>query len=304
MYRHVDILNKHGYNAFVLHIQDGFRLTWFSNETKVVGLSEFKKMYDIERDFIACPEDLGNRILSFPGRKVIVNQNCYYGFYCFDFQKPQLYPYLHPDIKGVIVKSDHNKEYLGFAYPGLKIYRVYNSIDPEKFVYQPIRNKKKMIACLPSKNPMDLSQIYHILLSRSDQGVNSLKDYEWVFIRNRPEADVIRILRDSLIFIFLSTEEGFGRMPVEAMDSGCLVVAYGAGPLSEFLHPENSFSFTKGDVISVVKSVEEITHSFPENIKKLQTISEAALKTASRYSLRREEESVVAAWHETIGRMP
>src|SRR5437870_2893463 len=35
IYRHVDILNKHGIEAFVLHDRAPFRCTWFENETAI-----------------------------------------------------------------------------------------------------------------------------------------------------------------------------------------------------------------------------------------------------------------------------
>jgi hypothetical protein len=31
MYRHVDILNSAGFDAYIFHDNDGFRLTWFEN---------------------------------------------------------------------------------------------------------------------------------------------------------------------------------------------------------------------------------------------------------------------------------
>ena len=34
LYRHVDILNKNGFNASVIHRKSGFRCTWFYNDTE------------------------------------------------------------------------------------------------------------------------------------------------------------------------------------------------------------------------------------------------------------------------------
>ncbi|MBW2056230.1 MAG: glycosyltransferase family 4 protein [Deltaproteobacteria bacterium] len=301
VYRHVDILNGHGRQAFVLHLERGFRLTWFDNTTRAISLDEFKGTYQADRDVLVIPEDLGERILAFPGRKVIFNQNCYYGFSCFGLREPEIYPYLHPDIIGVFVVSDHNREYLSFAYPRLKIHRVYYGIDPERFAYRPLKEKKKMIACLPAKNSMEVAQVYHQLISRSKQALNVLEDYEWVFIQNRSETEVTRILGDALLFIFLSTNEGFGLMPLEAMASGSLVVAYDSGASSEFLGPSNSFLSAPGDVLGIVRTVERITSLFPGDTRELQAVSEAALRGAREYSLQREIESVVAAWQEITG---
>ena len=299
-YRHIDILNEHGYEAFAFHIQNDFRLSWFENDTKVIHLDAFKRMYDPIKDFISLPEDLGEKILSFPGKKVIFNQGVYLGFYCLGLEKFHAYPYLHPDIKAVLVVSEHNKAYLNFAYPDIKIHRVYNAVQPDKFIYQPLKDKKKVITSLPSKNLLDLSQIYHILMSRAEQGLNNLKEYQWIFIDKKREEEVIGIFRDSFLFLFLSTEEGFGLMPLEAMLSGSLIAAYDAGPLSEFLCNKTAILSQKGDIISLVKSIEEITKSFHQNGEKLQAMSEAALDIALRYSLQREKESVLSAWKEII----
>jgi len=40
IYRHVDILNRHGYSAFVLHRKWGFRCSWFHNKTKIAYSSQ------------------------------------------------------------------------------------------------------------------------------------------------------------------------------------------------------------------------------------------------------------------------
>jgi len=298
MYRHVDILNKHGYRTFALHVQKGFRLKWFANDTEVICLEDFRRIYLPDRDIIVLPEDLGEGILNFPGKKVIFNQGVYLGFYCMGLTKVQAYPYLHPDVKGAIVVSDHNRKYLSFVYPDLKIYRVYNAIEPEKFRYRSVSDKKKLIACLPAKNLVDLSQVYHILRSRAHQGINQLKDYEWIFIENMSEQNVARAFGSSLIFIFLSTEEGVGRMPLEAMLSGSLVVAYNGGPLPEYLDDKNSFLSERGDVLGIVRDVEKIVQSFNEEKKLLEQVGKAAFETASRYSAKREKESVLKAWEE------
>ncbi|MBN1850760.1 MAG: glycosyltransferase [Deltaproteobacteria bacterium] len=301
MYRHVDILNQHGYQSFALHMQSDYRLTWFDNQTAVISLDKFQKIYRSEHDIMVLPEDLGDRILSFPGKKVIFNQGVYLGFYSLGLKKVRAYPYLDSDIKAVIVVSEHNREYLEFAYPGVKIYRTFNGVEDKKFTYQPVQQKKKQIACLPAKNPLDLAQVFHILSSRSVQGLNQTGDYQWSFIENLSETDVIRTLQDSLIFIFLSTEEGFPLMPLEAMLSGCLVVGYKAGPLLECLNNGNSFLCPKGDALAVARTIEDITTSLQSNAADLQTVSLAALNKAGEYSPKREEESIITAWEGIVG---
>lgn len=294
IYRHVDILNKHNYQAFILHTAAGFKVTWFDHHTKIINLDKFKSLFDPETDFIVFPEDYGNDILCFPGKKIIFNQNVYYGFHIFSLQKPVSYPYLHPDIKGVMVVSDHNEKYLHFAYPELNIFRVYCGVNSETFAFRPLSQKKKIIACNPAKRPLDISLLYHLLQSRAEQELNHLGEYEWVFIENKTEKEVAQIMQDSLIFIFLSKEEGFPLMPLEAMACGCLVIAYDVGPVTEYLSAP--FLFKPGDMPSIAESIEMIAQSDAEKMEKWEIISRANRDVAERYSLQREEESVIAAW--------
>ena len=69
IYKHVHILNRYNYQAFVLPPKKEFKITWFNHQTKIVDLDEFKNLFDKQRDFIVLPEDLGSDILSSPGKK-------------------------------------------------------------------------------------------------------------------------------------------------------------------------------------------------------------------------------------------
>lgn len=151
IYRHVEILTKYGYQAFVLHTQRDFKITWFNHQVEIIDLEIFQNLFDSESDFLVFPEDLGNDILSFPGKKLIFNQNIYYGFETFSLQKSALYPYLHSDVKGALVVSEHNQEPLKFAYPELDIFRIYYGVDAEKFPFQPLSKKKKRLPAIPPK---------------------------------------------------------------------------------------------------------------------------------------------------------
>lgn len=298
IYRHVDILNRFNYQAFVLHTQTDFIITWFNHTTKIVDLDAFNKLFDKERDFLVLPEDLGSGILSFPGKKVIFNQNIYYGFRIFDWQKPEPYPYLHCDVRGVLVVSEHSKKYLSFAYPELDIFRVYCGLDTNKFAFKYLHQKKKKIACNPAKRPLDISLLYHLLQSRAEQRINVLSDYEWVFIENKTETEVVQIMQESLIFLFLSKEEGFPLMPLEAMSCGCLVFAYDVAPLTEYIPKE--FLFEQGDIMGIAKSIETIAEFLEEKIEKWQPICKNSRDIALQYSLEKEEQRVIATWEEIL----
>jgi glycosyltransferase involved in cell wall biosynthesis len=299
-YQHVDILNRNGYQAFVFHPADDFRLTWFENETKVINRLARRSIYDETRDYIVLPEDLGARIRSYPGKKVIFNKNLYYGFTTFR-RGERYYPYHDPQVVCAFVVSEHNKLHLNYAYPGLDVIRVRPGIDLDLFSYVALKRKKKQVACI-LKSKGQLLTLYHTLRSRAEAGLNPLKEYEWVFINGQSEREVANTLRDSILFIFLSVEEGLPRMPLEAMSCGCLVAGFRSGALGECLPPNIDFEY--GDIMGIADFIEEVAKSSPEKMDQWQASCEIGRDKASAYSLKEQEDSVLMAWESILLKEP
>jgi glycosyltransferase involved in cell wall biosynthesis len=296
VYRHVEILRKHGIEAFILHLTPGFRLKWFANNTPVVSADDFSRMFDLQRDVIALPEDLGENILKFPGRKVVINQGAYNGFGAFPLKRPIMDPYMDASVIGVLVVSAHNKEYLQFAYPKLRVIRVFNSIDPEKYSYCELSQKQRVIACPGLKNQMELKQVVHITNARASQGLNHMDGYRWEFIHDFSEAKTASVLSESLIFLFLSTMEGFPLMPLEAMMSGCIVCAYNIAPMTEYLSSKNALLASPGDIPDMIQKVERAAEWFVRDPGILERLSGEARTTVAAFPPMLQEQSVLEAW--------
>jgi len=300
MYRHVDILARNGYQAYAVHTIKGFRLSWFENDTKVIGRQMFNNLYNQKTDYIVLPEDLGREILTFPGKKIIFNQNIYHGFHAFKFNKIDKWPYLDKNVKFILTVSAHNQRYLEFIFPHIRVRRIYNGVDSEKFVYKPIAQKKRIITVLPTKSPMDTIFLYQAISARARQGLNELKDYRWHFIDSVSEKETAKIFAETLIFLFFSLYEGCPLMPLEAMLSGAVIVAHKRGPYSEYLNNSNSFLIDVSDKLGAVKIVEDIAEKFAYKRQNLTSVSQKAYETARKYSLEREEKSVLKFWKEVL----
>jgi hypothetical protein len=292
-YRHVDILNRHGFDARVLHLQERFRLRWFENDTRVIDHAAFRREHNPVSDVLVVPEDLGEAIQRFPGRKVVFNQNLYHGFQTFGEKVPAVYPYQRPDVVAAFAVSEHNAAALRFACPSLPVFRVFYAIDPARFTFTPITSKRAQIACI-AKAPSQLSAVFHVLNLRARQGLNALGAFEWVFIKGKTEREVADILSASLVFVFLGIEEGLPLMPLEAMASGCLVLGVSAGPVREYL--PSSALFPVGEVQGIAERIETIAAAFPDRLGAFEADAAAGLETTRRYSLEQEEESVLSAW--------
>lgn len=320
IYRHVDILNKHGIPAYVVHKTRRFRVDWFENDTPIVYwrnnlfdrlTAKVGRRLDpaavIElpisggpapkigaADMLVIPEMYGPDLAAAYGRgikKVVLNQNCYLTFRGYSFNRDRLIsPYHHKDVLATLINSVDGEEYLKYAFPDLPLFRFRLSIDPERFSYQ--REKKKQICFSRIKNEQDAMQVVNILKFRG-----ALEDFEIVPFINLPQSEVARIYKESLLFLSFGYPEGFGLPPAEAMACGCVAIGFHGGGGKEFFKPEFSYPIEQGDIIGFARTVEEVIQVYKENPEYVQVKGKkAAAYVQEYYSPKLEEQEVIAAW--------
>jgi hypothetical protein len=295
-YRHVDILNRNGFDAYIFHETEGFRLTWFDNDTRVIGPSSFSTLVDPRTDIVVLPEDLLQRLHDFPCRKVIFNKGIYHGFRSLGTQIPSSYPYCDPSVIGAFVVSGHNNNCLRKAFPQLRIWQVSPEVDVTRFRFRQWNAKARRIACA-AKNLGQLAVVYHTVAARAQACLNSAGTHEWVVIEDKTESEVADILSTSQVLLFLSVEEGLPRLILEGWASGCITVTYSVGPLSELAIDGTAFSY--GDHEAVVDLVEEIASG--SDYRRWEAAAILGHALAREYSPARQERETLAAWAELLG---
>lgn len=292
LYRHVDVLNAHGYHAAIVHRKKRFRCTWFENETRVTYQH---KIQPGPADFIMIPEVYGPRCAElFPGvPKFIFNQNAYYTFvhYLFDL-RDRATPYLHPDVKGALVVSEDSRRYLQFAFPQLTVDRVHNWVNADLFAYREPSAKRPQICFMVRKHPEDALQVINILKFRG-----ALDGIDVVPIDNRTELDVAAILADALLFLSFGYPEGCPLPPMEAMLSGCLTVGYHGMGARETMRPEFTWPVEINDIPGYAKTVEDVLRLWRSAPDALAQQTRAAHDFIAReYSRARETADILALW--------
>lgn len=303
IYDQVDLLNKHNFEAYVLHDKKDFRVQWFPNETKL----KYEESVKIQpNDYIVLPETHIERVRSYPKNKIVIfNQGCYLTFEMITVEKlikdllrkEKRTPYYSGMIKGIIVVSKDSKEYVELCFPNLMTYRIYNGIDPGKYAFQPY--KKKQIAFLVSKNQSDLVQILSIL-----NLTNVLDGWELVPIHQYPEKKVIQILFEAAIYLNFSTQEGFGLVPAEAIACGCIVAGYDGFGGREYFTKTQCHTVPCGDIKAYVhtlkKLIESLNNEFFSDEIRSQT-KKASDYILSTYTMERQETSIVDCWSSITG---
>jgi glycosyltransferase involved in cell wall biosynthesis len=333
IYRHVDILSRNGYDAFVVHEREGFRCTWFENSTPVLGWSS--RRYGGDRslvrragrhlrrgfrhvppdrlflhlherpafalgadDVLVVPEMFGPRLaeIGAGSPKVIFNQNAYFTFkgYSTDATRAT-FPYRAPEVVATLVISEDSRRFIEYAFPETRTYRVRWSIDPLRF--NPPATKQPRISYMPRRGSSDAA---HLLATLAARG--ALDGYEIVPIDGLDEDAVVECLRQSLVFLSLGYHEGLPRPPAEAMACGAIVVGYDGFGGREYLLPEVAFPVPAGDLMRFAETVERVLELHTRQPDELRDrASRAAAFITERYSPEHEEEELLGAWREILG---
>jgi hypothetical protein len=298
-YRHVDILHGAGLDAHIFHPHSRTRLNWFDNRTPVVGPSEFYSIFAPERDIVVFPEDIGDGMLGFPGKKVIFNKNIFRGFSAFGMSPPVMYPYHDDQVIAVFTVSKHNADILGFTYPNLLVEQVPIEIDPGMFFHKPLVDKRPLIMMVP-KALDTLASLYHCIISRGRQGLNRASSFEWILANNMTEREISERFRDALLVIFLSEAEGKGRIPLEAMASGCFVLSCDLPPMTEFVPPQARFM--PNDIVGMARYVEALLELYPTFPASMTEAVEVGRMVAAEFSLEEQRKKVLDAWGRILER--
>lgn len=338
IYRQVDILNKNGYNAHVLHKKIGYKSKFFKNntsirynskifnrlnytlkindsqkklkvikwETKMIFyniISFFKSPFELsfeEDDILVFPEIYGLAINKIEPKlkKIIFNQNCYYSF-----QTNSIF-----DDKNRIPYFDKNLLLTIVASEDALNYFKFAIPDLtirklrlgiDETIFNYSNQKKKQIAFMPRKLEEDLVQVINILKLR-----NNLNDWSFVSIDNKSENEVATILKESMIFLSFNHREGFGLPPAEAMACGCIVVGYAGNGGDEYFNANLNYKVNDRNVVAFVQKIEYVISEFKKDPNlMIEKGLQASNFILNEYNFKNEEADIVSIWTNLSNRM-
>ena len=304
LYRHVDVLNRNGYTASVVHQKKGFRCTWFKNNTPIAYLNDITINDD---DFLVIPEIFGPHIynlsnlaqISKKSKKVIFNQNCRYTFLGQNIASvtaPGLkLPYSdNEQYVATMVVSDDSAHYIKSLFPQQKVFRIHNAINIDTFTYQ--KSSTPQICFMPRKHADDAMQVLGALNLRG-----ALKGVNVIPIDNMNEQQVADTMKKSLFFLSFGYPEGCPLPPAEAMACGCVVVGYDGFGGREYFKSEFSYPIDVGDIVGYTDCVEKLLTQAKKNISPLNKIAkEASNYVRKTYSSKAEEKDILSCWEHLI----
>jgi len=272
IYRHVALLKQMGFDAWVLHPEAGFRHSVLDHHPPVLGFDQLRWQAD---DVVVMPEDLGPALCSLARglRKIIFNQNAYYSFRGFHALSGPLPPYRDPEFVASLVVSEDNRNYLNYAFPGLRCHRLHLCVDPERFRFVGADCKRRQIAYMTRKNGDDVIQVLQILRARG-----RLPDWQFTPIEDVDEQGVALRLEHAALFLAFGHPEGLSLSHLEAMARGCRVIGYSGMGGREFFAGNRAVEISPGDVIAFVQAIEQEAERFSQRHPDLLAAMEAAAR--------------------------
>lgn len=293
-YRHVEILNSAGYEAYLLLSEKGLEAKWFEHKVPIIDAQTYSKLFDPGKDFTVLPEIIG-RSSDIPGNKVIFNQNAYYTFKNYSFKIEHSSIYHDPRLRGVMVVSKDNKKYLDYCFPKLKskIFNITNGVNTQ--VFKPAE-KKKRIAFFLRKNILEVESVFNMLLQRC-----AALGWQFALIQNKTEKEIAEILGETTFYLHFGYPEGCPLTVMEAMASGCYVMGYEGFGGKELYDKRFSTSIPNSDVLRFAKAAEKAIKLY---YKTPQQILNRGLKARNfiekNYSLVKEKQTVLDFWQKML----
>jgi hypothetical protein len=193
--------------------------------------------------------------------------------------------------------SDHNRALLKLAYPHLPVFQVDVEINTEIFRHRPLAKKAPLIALSP-KVPEQVLAHYHLARARGEQGLNRAKEFRWSLLDSMAEAELADVLNAALVLVNFSASEGIGRLPLEAMASGCLLLSCRSGPLATQLPLAQEWPVA--DLASPLHWLERVMDAWPENLEPWTPLSDRGLKIAKEFSPANQVVGVLGAWEQIV----
>jgi Glycosyl transferases group 1 len=332
MYRHVDILNRAGLEAYMLHSNPPFRCTWFENDTPIRYLSTRPFVLPLRQVAKGMSKDFGRyfsklprsalrsltnaagwrtqpTLTLLPGDCMAIPELIWLGGFELFPGVPRVVfnqnayltfrdwtadsdPYVSRDIIGMMTVSSDSESYLKTAFSSHGLPILRVHYSLNPIFSASAQTKERLLVYMPRKNADDAHQVLSMLSLRG-----SLRQWTVVKLEDVTQEEVASVLKRAAIFLSFGHPEGFGLPPLEAMRAGCLVIGYHGMGGREFFHPEFSVPIEFGDIRAYVEAVESAQRRYEREPKEFNAMGQAAAEFARQtYSPERETHEVVDAW--------
>jgi hypothetical protein len=296
LYSHVKLLRKQGVNAYVLHQNAPFSITWFETEVPVTHLTN-PSLEIYERDILVVPEILAReaQAIGLKCRKVVFVQGSF--LILQPFEKAFDYPAL--GFEAAMAVMPHTLEILE-RYFGVEARVVPPFIQPYFFASPEwlYRGKREpRIVMFPKRGYReagycDYDIVKKLVTRECKRGARGDRKWELLEVSGRNHREVADIMQHSAFLVSVNCLEAFNTTVPEAMAAGCIPICYEAYGGKDFLSDRtNAYVFPNNYVYPLISKLFHLMENYDVLHNELAWIRANAYRTACGY---REEETAQA----------
>ena len=290
IYRHVEILNTHGFTVFV-GLATKPTVDFYG--TTAPHLIHGGHLHVQPGDIFVIPEVFPyfvKALLGTPVKRLMFCQNQYYLPFSFD-SRGGISEF---GVHGVIASSEAVRDFFRDVYAVKDLPLLPCAVDPARFT--PNRSKKRQIAFMPRKLRQDVPFIQSVFKRRHTR----YSDVPWISIDGLTQQAAAHLMGESACFLSLSDKESFGLPPLEAMACGCLVAGFHGDGGREYMTPENGWWAETGDYKACVDGLAAALAVFDMCGPMLESRRAAMAATVKRYSPAQLESALLKFWHSQL----
>ena len=277
LYRHVQCLAAMGFDAWIVHQQRPFRVTWHGYEAPVLWLSERPKLSP--QDVLVIPEvmrQIMQQTANFAGERIVIALSWSPTYW----NLPLGQTWRQFGITRVITKSPLIQQYLRWSME-IDATLISEYVDRERYRF-PEEPKHPKI-CYLTRKDRSAAWLHGVLCAKG----RPFDSFEWTPLRGLSEDEYARNLREATVYVTTNLQEGMNTSVLEAMACGCLVVGYSGiggsvymqndGPLQNCVLVEN------GNLPLLGQQMESVLRQLDDNPEAYGWVIQNGLQTARAY---------------------
>ncbi len=294
LYRQVQILQRHGFHAQIVHETAGFR----APDAADVRVTDIARAGFRAGDVVVIPEGgiaWMESLKAAPVRKIVIALN-WRGVFAALPQKTDFRDY---GVERVICNSPFVADLVSWSM-GLPVHRYTWGLDQTLFFLP--EEKQPTVTYIARKCPA-IEELKGLLRSRDPKLVAAVA---WRPLGDLPtRADYAQAVREASVFVSLSSAEGLPASLLEAMAAGTLVAGYnGVGGQRELVgegERQNCVLAENGDYVTLARELEPVLQAVIRgDLSGWRDVIANGRATAAPFTVEDEERSVIAMWQAIV----